>query len=214
MSSLLDPGISEPLFAFMRLYERVFHPLPYVAAVGLVAIVVEWRREDDGWRGLGYRFGAYATALAAAVTPAAAYLLVTPTGISTALVDPSWRLDLATALGVAAGAGLLWALWTANGWGRIVPDAAALLLLALLPYAAIAPFWDLSGHVTFTTVPTLFLLLVDRRFGPLLVVPAVMVVNRPLLGAHTWLQSVAGVAFAVAVIAVARRTVLDCEAYA
>ena len=69
-----------------------------------------------------------------------------------------------------------------------------------VPYAALSPFWDISGHVIFALTPTLYLALVDRKYAPLLAVPVVMVPNRVYLNAHSLAQSVVGFAVAAAIV--------------
>ena len=71
-----------------------------------------------------------------------------------------------------------------------------------VPYVLLSPFWNLSGHVLLSVMPTLYLVLVDRKFWPLLAVPAVMVPNRVIVEAHTWEQAV-GAFFIAAVVVVA-----------
>jgi membrane-associated phospholipid phosphatase len=58
-------------------------------------------------------------------------------------------------------------------------------------------------------VSTLSVVLVERRFWPLLVVPAVMVVNRPYVDAHTWAQSIVALLIATAIVVAVFRRQLD-----
>jgi uncharacterized membrane protein len=62
--------------------------------------------------------------------------------------------------------------------------------------------WNISGHVLFTLVPTLYLSLVDRRYLPLLVIPLVMIPNRPMVSRHTLEQSFGSVALGVVCLVV------------
>lgn len=192
----------EAFLAFMRVYETAFHPIWYAAAAGLLVVGYEWVHSDLGEGSLSRRLGAFSVAAVVAVVPAAVYLLATPARFGPTFVNPSWQVDVANAFGILLAVGILWGVWRAYDWGDLVPGAALVLVGTLLPYAAIAPFWNISGHVSFTAAPTYYLLLVDRRFWPLLAVPALMVVNRPVLGWHTWLQSIAGLGLAAVGIGV------------
>ncbi|MDY6778441.1 MAG: hypothetical protein SVU32_07260 [Candidatus Nanohaloarchaea archaeon] len=100
---------------------------------------------------------------------------------------------------------LIWLLWTWQDWDRPVTRYASYLGLLSAPYLLISPFWNISGHVTFTAGPSLFLTWYDRRMAPLLIIPLIMVVNRPFLNAHTWLQSIGGLLLASGVLALFSR---------
>jgi hypothetical protein len=87
-------------------------------------------------------------------------------------------------------------------WRSIIPLGVVAILVTVVPYALISLAWNISGHVVFTLVPTLYLTLVDRRFAPLLVVPIIMVPNRPIVEMHTWPQAIAGFLLGLAGVAV------------
>lgn len=197
------------LTAFMRLYEVVFHPLWFAAMTGLVLVVYEWSRNSGDRSELGVRLGVLLGVLAVGSLPALGYVLLSPVAIGVAFTNPPWQVDVASAVGVVVTAAGLWFVWRHYDWGKLVPGGALVLVATLVPYAAIAPFWDISGHVTFTTALSLYLALVDRRFAPVVLVALVMIVNRPYLGAHTWLQSIAGFVLAVVVVAGVVTFVLD-----
>lgn len=105
---------------------------------------------------------------------------------------PAWGADVVGGLGLALGFLLVRTVWKLRRWGPLVPEFAALLIALSVLHSIVTPVWDVSSHVIYTTAPAGYLSFVDRRFAPLLVVAAGMVVSRPLTGAHTWLQSVGG----------------------
>lgn len=112
----------------------------------------------------------------------------------------AWQVDALVASGLLVAAGVSWWLWRRYEWGSLVPDAMVALAAVTLPYIALSPFWNVSGHVIMALMPALFLTLVDRRFWPLLAVPVSMVPNRVFLSAHTWAQSIGGFLIAAAVV--------------
>jgi membrane-associated phospholipid phosphatase len=124
---------------------------------------------------------------------------------------PSWADDLFGGLGLAVGFAVIGLVWTRRRWGRLVPGFAALLIAVTVVHSLITPLWNVSSHVVYAGAPAGYLWVLDRRFVPLLVIPLGMVVSRPLVGAHTWLQSVAGLAVAGLVVAafVRRRSPAD-----
>jgi hypothetical protein len=184
---------------FMHTFEAVFHPLWFATASVLVLVVYEWYPNGGDAVQLGKRLGTVLAVIALGRLPALGYVLLSPIGFQRALDEPPWQVDVISVVGVALTAGALWLLWRRFDWGRVVPGGAAVLLATLVPYVAVAPFWNVSGHVTFTTSLAVYLVAVDRRFAPAFLVPLVSVANRPFVDAHTWLQSVAGFVLGLAV---------------
>lgn len=119
---------------------------------------------------------------------------------------PQWGDDLFGGLGLAAGFACIGLVWRYRRWGRLLPEFAALLIAVTVVHSVVTPFWDVSSHVLYAATPAGYLGVVDRRFAPLAVVPLGMVVSRPLVGAHTWLQSVAGLVLGVLFVAAFVRT--------
>jgi len=197
------------LTAFMRLYEVVFHPLWFAVMTGLVLVVYEWSRNSGDRTELGVRLGVLLGVLAVGSLPALGYVLLAPVAVDAAFTNPPWQVDVASAAGVVVTASGLWFAWRHYDWGTLMPGGALVLVATLVPYVAVAPFWNISGHVTFTTALSLYLAVVDRRFAPVMLVGLIMIFNRPYLGAHTWLQSIAGFALALVVVAGAVTFVLE-----
>lgn len=189
--------------------EIASHPL-WVALVTIVILIVyEWRRNGDDLAELGKRLGAAAVVVGFGRLPSVAYVLLTPIGFHEAQTNPPWQVDVAGVVGVALTAAGLWAVWRYFDWGRIIPGGAAVLLGTMVPYLSIAVFWDISGHVTFDTALAVYLVAVDRRFLPAFLVVLVAIVNRPLVGAHTWIQSLSGFVLGLAVAGAIVVFVLD-----
>jgi hypothetical protein len=92
-------------------------------------------------------------------------------------------------------------------WRSIIPLGVVAILVTVVPYALISLAWNISGHVVFTLVPTLYLTLVDRRFAPLLLILSIMVPNRPIVEMHPWPQAIAGFLLGLACIAVTTKLV-------
>ncbi|WP_137287095.1 phosphoesterase [Halorussus salinisoli] len=179
---------------FMRIYQYLFHPGVVLAVTLLLLVYREWATDRTHVRSLVVRIGTLLGVELVAVVPLAVYLLVRKPPVTRLTAGSDWRINLVTAVSLLVGGALLWYVWSANSWGATVSTAGVAVSLTAVPYALVAPVWNVSGHVTFTLVPTLLLALSDRRFWPLLSIPTVMVLNRPVLGAHTWLQSLGGLA--------------------
>lgn len=187
------------LDSIMQTAEMLTHPLWVAVASVVVLIVYEWRQNSDDVVELGKRLGAAAAVIALGRLPSVAYILLTPISFRTAQTNPPWQVDVIGVVGVALTAVGLWAVWRYFDWGRILPGGVIVLLATVVPYLSIAVFWNISGHVTFDTALAVYLIAVDRRFVPVFLVPLVAMVNRPFVGAHTWVQSIAGLVLGLAV---------------
>ncbi|NEU56231.1 phosphoesterase [Halorussus sp. MSC15.2] len=174
----------------MRFYPYVFHPGVMVGAGALVVIHHEWARKDADWSALWRRFGAFLAAGVLSLAPTLAYVLVTGQGLYEVTKGNVWQVDALVGVGVFVTAGATWFVWHRYDWGSLVPGYLEALVLVTIPYVALSPFWNLSGHVTMALMPTLYLTLVDRTFWPTLAIPVVMVPNRLYLNAHTPVQTV------------------------
>lgn len=194
----------ELLAQFMGVYRHLLHPVTVLVLVASILSWRDWRREESPPASLA---GRLATILAVAVLGLVVLGLVVNTTRVT-LVElffaRGWYADPVLSALLVLASGLLLALWRANGWGRPVREAARASIITAVPFAVISLYFNVSGHVTFTVVPVAYLIALDRRYWPLLLVPALMVVNRPFVGMHTWPESVAGVALGLAGVAVTR----------
>ena len=181
-------------------FPYVFHPITVLGVGILVLIHHEWARQGVDRSALWHRVGGFLGAGVLALAPTVAYFLVTGRDVIQATKGPGWTMDALVAVGLFIVAGVTWYLWVRFDWGELVPGAMQALALVNLPYAALSPFWDISGHVIIALMPTLYLTLVDRKFWPALLVPVLMIPNRVTLNAHTWAQSIAGFLVAAAVV--------------
>jgi hypothetical protein len=187
----------------MAYYPYVFHPIVLVGGGLLLLVHREWRERDANRVALRRRVGAFLGAGLLSLVPTGAYVLATGKSPMRVTRGNGWQVDALVASGVLVVCVLLWYVWRRFDWGRLVPGGVLALAVATVPYAALSVVWNVSGHVIFAVVPTLYLTLVDRSFWPLLVVPLVMVPNRVVVNAHTWLQSIGGLLVAAgAVVAV------------
>ncbi|WP_137285232.1 phosphoesterase [Halorussus salinisoli] len=179
----------------MELYPYVFHPAVMVGAGALVLIHHECARQDADRSALARRLGAFLVAGVLSLIPTLVYALVTGQGLFEVTKGNVWQVDALVAGGIFFTAGVAWFLWHRYDWGSLVPGYMEALVAATVPYIALSPFWNFSGHVTMALMPTLYLTLVDRKFWPTLAIPVVMIPNRVYLEAHDWSESV--VAFLV-----------------
>jgi membrane-associated phospholipid phosphatase len=182
----------------MDVYAAVFSPEYFMLMVGLLFLVHEWRASGRDWGNLGARLGVFFGCWLVAMAIYQSFPIV--------IADPlEWHEDVFAAAGMLLGLGLIAAVWQRASWGRILPGIFPLVVVQAVPYVLLSPFWNVSGHVAFTALPAVYATLVDRRYAVLLLVPLVMIANRPIVNAHTWLQSVAGFALAVLALVVATR---------
>lgn len=178
------------LMEFMKYYAIVFHPLVFLFVVSLVMIRYEWNRQDVGWPLLWTRMLAFVGITALALIPDVIYILFFTPNTNMILLGNSWEVDLLTGLSLFIAASLAYYTWHINQWGPVLERAVVILAVVAVPHVLISPFWNFSGHVAFSMMPAFYVTLVDKKFWPLLIIPTIMVANRPLVGAHTWTQSI------------------------
>ena len=190
----------DPFARAMHLYPYVFHPTVMLGGGLLLLIHREWALQGADRDELRRRVAAFLAAGLLSLLPTAAYALVSGKGPMKIMEGNAWQVDALIAGGVVITAAAVWYLWRRFEWGTLVPGAVQALVLVTLPYVALSPFWNVSGHVIFALMPTLYLTLVARKFWPLLAVPVVMVPNRLYLHAHTWAQAIGGFLIAAAIV--------------
>ena len=179
-------------------FSEVFAPEFFLFLCGLLAIGYEWHRETaQTLGGLGMRVCVLGLGWAVAF---AVY-----EGAPRALGPVPGGTDVTGSVGLGVGLLVVREVWRRREWGRLVSEYAASLVAVTVPHLLITPVWDLSSHVLYAATPVGVLLSADERFAPLVAVPVLMVFGRPLAGAHTWAQSVAGLLLAVAVLCARRR---------
>lgn len=178
------------LSTLMEYYPYVFHPAITIGAGALVLIHHEWTRQGADRSTLYRRVGGFLGAGVLSLVPSLAYMLVTGQGPMETMSGNAWQVDALVAGGIGVAAAVTWLLWWRYDWGSLVPTYMQTLIVVTVPYIALSPVWNFSGHVTMSLMPVLFLVLVDRKFWPLLLVPLVMVPNRIYVDAHTWAQAI------------------------
>lgn len=192
-----------PVEQFMAVYQHVFNPLPFIVLTGLVLVVSGWRREGTRLRALTPRILTLCGLTTVALVPMSVVIFTTDVGFWAFLWLRVWFADPLLAASLFVASAMAWYIWTANDWGDGLRVGATALAVTALCYGVITLFWNVSGHVTFTLVPALVLVYENRAYWPLLAVPLVMIPNRPMLGVHTWPQTIGGVVLGVAGVAVA-----------
>lgn len=170
----------------MLVYDDVFNPVYFILYCVLLLAYREWRGSGGGDRG---RFAVIAVGWGIGWATWRAYWWFFPTA-------PQWMEDVLGVTGLLVGGVVIAGWWVRRGLGRHVPRVFLLTIGLAAPYTAISVAWNISGHVAFTMAPALYLAAVDRRYAPVVAIPLLMVINRPVVDAHTWTQSVAGLALA------------------
>lgn len=183
--------------AAMEAYPYVFHPVTLLGTGFVILIYYEWNRLPASRSALWKRLGVLVGSGAAALVPTAVYMVVTGQGIAEATQGNVWQVDWLVGGGVTLAATVLWVVWEREEWGPLVPAAMEAVVVLMVPYLALSPFWNVSGHVLLAVFPALYLTLVDVKFWPLNLVPLVMVPNRIYLGAHGWPETIGGLVIAV-----------------
>ena len=174
----------------MEYYPYVFHPAVMIGLGALLIIHYEWTRQGTDRSSLWRRIGGFLSGGVLSLLPTAAYMLVTGQGPMETMSGNAWQVDALVAGGIAIAASVTWFLWWRYDWGSLVPTFMQALITVTVPYIALSPVWNFSGHVAMALMPMLFLVLVDRKFWPLLAIPLVMVPNRIYVDAHTWAQAI------------------------
>lgn len=168
------------IYSFMEIYDDVFNPIYFMLLCALVVVYYDSKKTGKFLQAVAITLGAYLIAYSTYsiwyfIQPAPQYIedLLAVSGLFLAIM--------------IAMLGLIKGIY--NG---VILRAINYLIALSIPYAIISYFWNISGHVAYTTAPVLFLIHLDRRWWPLLVIPLIMVVNRPMVQAHTLEQSIAG----------------------
>lgn len=193
------------LYDAMKYYPYIFHPITVLGVGFLVLIYHEWTVQDADRSVLRRRIGAFLGGGLLSLIPTAAYVIVTGKGPLKVTEGNAWQVDALVASGLFIAAGVTWYLWRRFRWGSLVPGAMQALVAVTVPYIALSPFWNVSGHIVIALMPTLYLTLVARKFWPLLLIPAIMVPNRVILEAHTWAQSIGAVLLTAILVVVVYR---------
>lgn len=179
-----------------RTYSTVFAPELFILVCALLLVGTEYRRgRPSSVRELGPRLGVLGAGwLVGLAIYRGVPLVVGPV--------PKWVSDSLATVGLVIALGAILVAWRSGAWGGLVPGFAGILVAVSVPHLLITPVWDISSHVLYTVVPAGALAWVDRRFVAIVAVPAGMVFARPLAGAHTWPQSIAGLALGVLALVV------------
>ena len=184
----------------MQYFPYVFHPITVLGVSILLLVHHEWAHQNLGRSALWHRVAGFFGAGVLAILPTVGFFLITGANPIAATQGNHWRMDALVAAGLFVAAGVTWYLWVHFQWGSLVPGMMQTLAVVTVPYIALSPVWNVSGHVIVALMPTLYLTLVDRRFWPTLAVPLVMVPNRLYLDAHTVAQTVGGFLIALVVV--------------
>lgn len=176
------------------LYSTVFAPELFVLEATALLVGYEWRTRDWSGRALAVRLGAVLAGWLLAVAVYAGGPQLVAGGV------PGGD-DFYASAGLIVGFGFIWLAWTRQDLDSVGPEYCPLLVATSVVHAGVVPLWDVSSHVLYAAVPVVYLATVDRRFAALLVVPGAMVWSRVATGAHTGLESVAGLALGALLVA-------------
>lgn len=118
------------------------------------------------------------------------YFVLTP-------AKPQWVEDLFAVARLLSACLFSLYLWNYFGFGDVIPRVITAGVVVGFIFAAISPFWNISGHVTYTTFMIGVLTLTNTIWAVLAPVVAVMVVNRVYLNRHGLDESIGGVMLGV-----------------
>jgi len=111
---------------------------------------------------------------------------------------PQWVEDLFAVAGLATASVLTLVMWSHFGFGDVIPRVTISGLAVAMTFMAISPFWNVSGHVAFTTLMTGLLVLSNPAWIVLTPLPLIMIFNRVFLKKHTLAESAGGFVLGVA----------------
>ncbi|AKG91982.1 hypothetical protein GAH_00679 [Geoglobus ahangari] len=171
----------------MEIYDDVFSPVYFLMMCAVIVIHYDVKKTGRLREALALTFGAYLVAYSIYST----WHLLQPA--------PQWVEDALAVIGLFFAIVIAVIAQMKGIYNGVVVRGAVMLTILSIPYVAISPYWNISGHVAYTTAPALFLVWLDRKWWPVMVVPLVMLVNRPVVDAHTVAESVGG--FVLAVVA-------------
>lgn len=188
-------------YEIMQIYDDVFSPLYYMLFVALVVVYYDSKVTGKIREAIITTLVAYAIAYA-----------VYSTWFLMGEETPQYVEDLLAVFGLFAAIYVAMFAVRRKIYDGIVLVGILTMIILSVPYAIISVFWNISGHVAYTTAPTVFLVRLNKKFLPLMTIPLVMVVNRPIVGAHTWAESIAGFIFAFAITWLATKNLKNYNA--
>jgi membrane-associated phospholipid phosphatase len=177
------------LYQIMLFYKDAFDPRYFLFLSSILIVFYDWKNQ---YQEIKYYFERTAVISISYIAALIIVELVMMQIVGRSSSYPQYFVDYSNLAGLMLGLALSIALWKMFKFGKEFLYFAFGLLAVSLPFAVISYFWNISGHVTFTAAPVTYLVLLDRRFLLLYVIPVVMVFNRPYVGAHTPLQSISG----------------------
>lgn len=177
------------LYQFMLFYKDAFDPKYFLFLSVIIIIFYDWKNSSQNFKHFFPRLAVISMCYVAALITVdlTMHQIVEPIS-----VYPQYLKDFSNITGLILGLSLSIVLWRKLSYGKELIYGAFGLIIVSVPFTIISYFWNISGHVTFTAAPVTYLVLLDRRLALLYVIPVVMVFNRPFVGAHTPLQSIAG----------------------
>ncbi len=173
----------------MEIYDDAFSPLYYMLLCALVVVYYDSKKTGKTKKAILVTILAYLIG----ISTYSLWFLVRSS------FTPQWVEDILAVSGLSLALFIGYNAIRRKIYNGLVMLGILVLVTLTIPYAIISVFWNISGHVVYTTAPTLFLARINRKFFPLIAIPLLMVVNRPIVGAHSWSESVAGFILAAAI---------------
>jgi len=176
-------GLTSLFYSFMLWYQKIFHPVYFLLICAFIVIYIEWRNNG----------GSLAARVLTLITAwVIGFVIYNMHSVFYPSASEQWIEDVFAAIGAATAILITLVLWKIKGFGVEWIGNIVGTIAVLVPFAIISPFWNISGHVTFTTAPVVYIVALERRWIWLFIIPLVMIINRPVVGAHTVAQSIAG----------------------
>jgi len=176
-------------YQFMLFYKDAFDPKYFLFLSVIIIIFYDWKNSSQNFIHFFPRLAVISMCYVAAliIVNLTMHQIVEPTS-----VYPQYLEDFSNIIGLILGLSLSIVLWRKFSYGKEFIYGAFGLIIVSVPFTIMSYFWNISGHVTFTAAPVTYLVLLDRRLALLYIIPVIMIFNRPFVGAHTPLQSIAG----------------------
>lgn len=180
------------------LISTVFTPELFVLVATLLLTGYDLRR--TGWR--WQRFAVRIAVVSGAWLVAVAVYQGGPTLVAGSVPGGA---DFFASVALIVSFATIGVVWRRRAWGHLLPTYCLLLIATSVIHIVVVPVWDLSSHVLYAAVPTAYLATIDRRFVVLFFVPLGLVWSRVALDAHTFGETLGGLAVAAVIVTVAIR---------
>ncbi|PTD93588.1 hypothetical protein C9439_05910 [archaeon SCG-AAA382B04] len=179
----------------MKIYETIFSPI-FVS--GSILLYISFK--NNGFNRFKEEFKILLISFLPVLMSLILYLYLVPK-------NPEFLKDVVVASSFLFSFGIVKTGYYEERLSKEVFDYLLIIFIASVPFVLISPFWNISGHVLFSTVPIFYLVLRKRGSFLLIIIPFIMVYNRPFLNEHTWFQSIFTLLFSLLIVGLKSKSI-------